>query len=603
MKTTNGELAINILELLRTGSDAMEFIKHQHSSGSINQVTYLFIELKVLFATVQRTVESFDYEIPLTRLPEIVNNLNNIIDNIQILIAENDIQCIDFDIRLLLPALFQLLKNEVAYLLENFVDKVGFTDFYPELIPVDKNEVIEEIAKSKALISLVILAYNKLDYTKQCVESILEYTRNCDYELILVNNGSTDGTAEYFNSFPSAKKIHLNSNIGATLGFNIGMMVAEGRYVAALGNDIIFTHNWLSNLINCIESDDSFGYVAPAATYMSNYQQIDVEFREIEEFQEYARKYNISDPSKWEERIILMPTALLIPTPLIKRINYFDVRYYYGEFADDDISFKIRRSGFKCIYCKDTLIHHFGHVTVGHDQQANKSLAVSKLIFKQKYGLDAWEDGRFDLNLVNMTDFNVEVKSILGIDTKCGGTPLQIKNFLKSKGQNRIELSLFTTEDKYLTDLKTITDKVVFDTEISKLSMHYQAEQFDLVLIETPIDEYDEISLKRMLFVLKAVLKKGGQLLLKINNPSFYHNIYNLLQGESDSTTVSKLYTTNHIKNSILVLGFSRMHISFVKVPDNSTFSDMIAGIFQDSDTQDNTKQLLLTKEIMYRIT
>lgn len=66
-----------------------------------------------------------------------------------------------------------------------------------------------------------------------------------DYELILVNNGSNDGTKEYFESISGAKVINLKYNLHLVKGFNIGLMAAEGKYCAAVCNDFIFTPNWL----------------------------------------------------------------------------------------------------------------------------------------------------------------------------------------------------------------------------------------------------------------------------------------------------------------------------------------------------------------------
>ncbi len=56
------------------------------------------------------------------------------------------------------------------------------------------------------LVSIVVLAYNQLEYTKQCIESISRYTSHIDYELITVDNGSSDGTREYFNGLPHARR-------------------------------------------------------------------------------------------------------------------------------------------------------------------------------------------------------------------------------------------------------------------------------------------------------------------------------------------------------------------------------------------------------------
>ncbi|MEK5490507.1 glycosyltransferase [Paenibacillus sp. FSL R7-0297] len=599
MGLNNSQRALISMNLLQTGSEAINFLILKNNSGKLLEAEFLLEDIKELVSTVEKEIESFICEIPLSRLPEVVKNIIFLIEDIQGSKSLNDDESKNFKLKLLLPALYSLLRNEIAFLMEGFLNKEDFPDFYPESLSINKEDIIKEIKESEPIVSLVLLAYNKLDYTKQCLESILKYTTDYTYELILVNNGSTDGTEAYFDSIPQAKKIHLKYNIGATLGFNIGMMVAEGKYVAALCNDFIFTHNWLGNLVKCIESDENYGYVAPAATYISNHQQVSVKFNGIGEFHDFARKYNISDPLKWEERIVLLPNVLFIPTALIKRINYYDTRYYYGEFADDDISFKVRRAGFKCIFCKDTVLHHFGHITVGDDQRENKSLEVSRVIFQNKYGLDAWRDARFDLNLLNMTNLKGEVKKVLGIDVKCGGTPLHLSNILRSQGQDSVSISLFTTEDKYRNDLETVSNHVIFDDDINNLLNFYQAEQFDIIIIEKPIDEYEEISIKKLLLRLKEMLAPGGQIVFKINNPSYFENVYMLLQG---TATCTKVYTTSVIKQSVSELCFSHIDVASIIVSDNTYIAKMFLLLTQKVNHQTETKQLLLTKEFIYRI-
>lgn len=127
----------------------------------------------------------------------------------------------------------------------------------------------------------------------------------------------------------------------------------------------------MNNLLICIESDPDFGFVSPGATSISNMQQIAMPFISKADFREKAREYNISDPSKWEERVVLLPNVLCCPTALLNRIGYYDTRFFRGEFLDDDISFRIRRAGYKLIYCGDTVTHHFGSITTASDHLTN----------------------------------------------------------------------------------------------------------------------------------------------------------------------------------------------------------------------------------------
>ncbi|RUT33271.1 glycosyltransferase [Paenibacillus zeisoli] len=360
------------------------------------------------------------------------------------------------------------------------------------LIVEGLDEVQEDILSfaikpsAQPLVSIVVLAYNKLQYTKLCVNSILKYTRNIDYELILVNNGSTDETLNFFNSIPYAKVVDLKENAGIVNGFNAGIMAATGKYTAAVCNDLIFTPRWMDNLLTCIESDESIGFVSSGATNISNNQLISGPFNNLKEMLEFSEEYNRSNPRKWEERVRLIPCVLMVRTELLQRLEGFDPAFYYGEFADDDLSFRIRRCGYKLIYCKDTFTFHFGSVTSREAQVNNNSLGVSRQIFSNIYDLDAWEDASFDYQLMDALNHNVRLDQdakILAINAKCGGNPLQLKNMLKELGQERITVTNYFIDLKYETDLHTVSDHVINGSNYG-LANPETNEKFNYIILE-----------------------------------------------------------------------------------------------------------------------
>jgi len=108
--------------------------------------------------------------------------------------------------------------------------------------------------------SILVLAFNKLEYTRQCVESILHYTKG-SYELLLIDNGSTDGTFEYFEkvkSFrPHTRVIrHFQNRTVEDIGIHV-FSLTRGKYIASVANDAIVHEGWLENFIRQIESAHS----------------------------------------------------------------------------------------------------------------------------------------------------------------------------------------------------------------------------------------------------------------------------------------------------------------------------------------------------------
>lgn len=414
----------------------------------------------------------------------------------------------------------QQILNKETIAMRHFQQVIDFSsDSELKLLTEQKiKECSESLQQKKPpLVSIVLLAYNKLNYTKMCVESIYKYTNHIDFEFIVVNNASSDGTREYFDGLPeNARPIHLAKNLGAVGGFNEGMKVARGRYTACVCNDFIFTPRWLDNLLTCIESDPAIGYVSPGASYISNFQQINGVYSNIDEMLEFAEQYNHSDPRKWEERVRLMPCVLMARTELLSTVGYYDPGYYYGEFADDDISFRIRRSGYKLVFCRDTFTYHFGSVTVRNDQIHNNSFQVGRDFFKEKFGVDSWLDSMYNPGLLNTLsissgDYSVP---ILGINAKCGGNPLQLKNMLKERGINEIVVTNYCLDEKYKADLLTVSDLVV-EGQLNEISALLESKTYKYIVLEHSAEVF--VKHPELARQLALILEKGGELVISLS--------------------------------------------------------------------------------------
>jgi GT2 family glycosyltransferase len=471
---------------------------------------------------------------------------------------------------------------------------------------IDRNISLKLVSNTvRPVVSIVVLAYNHLDFTKLCIESILKYTSHINYELITVNNGSTDGTQEYFESLPKAKIVNLQKNVGPVNGFNIGMQLAEGRYTACVCNDFIFTKNWMDNLLTCIGSDEKIGFVSPGANYISNAQMISGNFTNFEEMQQFAEIYNTSDPSKWEERVRLLPCVLMVRTKILNEIGYYDPIYYFGEFADDDIAFRIRRAGYKLVFAGDTFTYHAGSITTGIDQKENNSLTISKDIFYDKFGIDSWEDTMFSINLVDAPSIiskSYQI-SILGINAKCGGTPLQLKNKLIASGKSDIKVTNFTQDPKYLVDLKTVSEQAVCG-RINNLSDYFKGEKYDFILLEDGLESIPDLN--NALNHFKYLLKPDGQLVFKIMNGSHYSYLVNLMfgnvvchEGEHSST----FFDIKSLSSFLLESGFHiTKQIRVTNVPEvDVVLVNKLLNIFPEQAFEMNN--VLSTAEHIFVLT
>lgn len=388
----------------------------------------------------------------------------------------------------------------------------------------------EPLKKNSPLVSIVVLAYNHLDYTKLCIESLYRYTSHIDFELITINNGSTDQTKEYFEALPHQKKISFVENIGVDKAINHGFRIAEGKYTVNVSNDLVLTTNWLDNLLICAESDEKIGMVVPASSYSSNCQQMDLGYKNLTEMQEMAKAHNVSSPLKWEERLRLITYTCLIRTDLQKEFGGFDEDFNPGGFDDDALCFKARRAGYKLILAMDTFVHHFGSVTFQVEYAKNNIYIKNRKLFNDKFGVDVWSVCFIDFNILNLASLDLkdptESIDILGIGLSCGATLLQLKNLLRKKGVLDIKLWYISEGSYNLEDLKTICAGCE-SSRNQPLSEIYSDKSFDYVIVES---DSRYIDIQMYYKYLMSRLKPKGQMIFTANNEQIYKQISNAIQ-------------------------------------------------------------------------
>ena len=382
-----------------------------------------------------------------------------------------------------------------------------------------------EYRRSPSKISIYIFAYNRLEKTKVCVESVLKYTVEFDYELILIDNGSTDGTYEYFQelNFSRKKVIKITKNIGSSLAVKTALKQFDGEYFVLIPNDVYVTKYWLSNLLRCYESDYRIGFVAPCSSNVSNLQEINLNFDNIDNMQKAASIFNCSDQRKWAERLRLINIITILKKELIDIVGNFDSGFMH-DFTEDDFSARVRRAGYKLMLCGDTFVHHdhdFRNMEDKDPEKYQNSLETGRKNYKDKYyGLDAWDDiNNYDLNLIGMLnnpDKPVKEPDILGIDVRCGTPILEIKNRLRRSGVFKSNATAYTTNAKYYQDLLFVTEGNVKCDRIEFIHEYFVMNSFDYIVLGEPVNTYSEpIKLVQKIIELA---KPGAQILLKLRN-------------------------------------------------------------------------------------
>lgn len=399
---------------------------------------------------------------------------------------------------------------------------------YPKLFYNTYTAESENTGNYKYDVSIMVLAYNQLDYTKKCVESILEtLDPSLDYELILVNNGSSDGTKEYFQSIGCTKQLDFQEN-DLQFSFLSCYFIPQGKYICAITNDIILCKNSMANLLTCIQADPSHCYVVPSTSNMMNNQE--PKFPEgcgsAEDMLHWAEGNNISSPSQWEHRVMLYnpvelcrSSELFGKNPLL-RTPFFLSFVNHRDGTDNVRSVLTRRAGRKCILAKDAFCYHHDHVTRKASETFSDPtlLQINRATIEKATGIPAVPTGRcYSNTLINQFDFTgTDHKEVLGINCGLGANPLKVKESLKEISHN---LDCYVTNiqenDAFALDLATLCDVFLIVENVSAFEIAISGKKYDYIIWEDPftfaMDEVEELAVYQL---LKNTLTDKGVLLL-----------------------------------------------------------------------------------------
>jgi GT2 family glycosyltransferase len=243
-------------------------------------------------------------------------------------------------------------------------------------------------------IAVVVLNYNGKALAERCLRSVAEspYTNK---EVILVDNASTDGSAEYVRArFPSVVVLPNSENLGVAGGRNCGFKAAMRRdadYVLSLDNDTRIQSNLIEALVAVAESDPRIGVVGPKTyiddgsgrmqcaggrvTYTQNVCS------ERGRGQEDRGQYNKIDDVDYFPGFGFMARR-----EVLEKLNFLDERFYGYGHEDTDFCLRATQLGYRVVYVPDAVMWHRGSATIGHYSPRKKYLeAVNSVYFVRKY--------------------------------------------------------------------------------------------------------------------------------------------------------------------------------------------------------------------------
>ncbi|WP_161477160.1 glycosyltransferase [Bacillus subtilis] len=375
--------------------------------------------------------------------------------------------------------------------------------------------------------SIIVLTYNQLALTKQCLESIWKHTNNDCIEVIVIDNGSHDGTRDYLKQITSIKAIFNKMNEGFAKACNQGLEVASGDNILFLNNDTVVTNQWLEPMIKLLYQDDKIGMVGPVSNYVSGPQQVPVNYTNVEEIEDFSRLYCLQQRGRSKAVLRLVGFCLLVKKKVLDQVGGFDERFVGGSFEDDDLSLRVLQAGYQLKIALDSFVHHHGHATF----TGNPDLSISQLYEENRQRfIDKWKvdvTTFFDSQPQLTALVPAEADSILhiGCGTGAAGTELL----------NRQSCLLYGIEkDELLQTIASPYYEQVISADVETCDLPYPESFFDVILIGDLLN--CSKNPRHTIETLAVYLKPSGSLICSIPNTAYADTFFSLLCGASTYT-------------------------------------------------------------------
>jgi len=256
---------------------------------------------------------------------------------------------------------------------------------------IEQLTTLVESEQPEPLTSVIVVTYNNLSFTRDCLASLAADPMGRQLQIIVVDNASTDGSVEFLRQWASdsGHSLILNpSNLGFAAANNQGLARARGEFLALLNNDTQVTAGWARTLRRHLQHNPRLGLIGPVTNNIGNEAKIDIGYPTLGEMPGRARQYSWRHAGQVVPCATLGFFAVMMSRSTYERVGPLDEAFGLGFFEDDDYCRRVEQAGLSCAFAEDVFIHH--HLSASFNQmlgsQRQQLFDRNKALYEAKWG-------------------------------------------------------------------------------------------------------------------------------------------------------------------------------------------------------------------------
>lgn len=259
--------------------------------------------------------------------------------------------------------------------------------------PARSAAMLTAIRDAHPKVSVIVVSYENQELTRACIDSVLRNSMHPNLEVLIVDNASTDGSAEMLAQIRD-ERVHVqlnHRNVGFAAANNQALRVATGAYLVLLNNDTVVPRGWLPRMLRQLD-DPQVGLAVAVTNFSGNESRIDVPYASIEEMHPFADSYmREHEGQRFDIRVAAM-YCVGMRRDVYERLGPLDEEFGVGMFEDDDYSHRARLAGLRVICAEDVFVHHVGQASFARlaPETYDALWKKNQAHFEQKWG-ERWE--------------------------------------------------------------------------------------------------------------------------------------------------------------------------------------------------------------------